>query len=208
MKEFNISTSGVVIIILIIILMPIGSSWITSAYYKRANERNVTAFTSKIKTYKTKYDQEVSSKQAIIVENKRYKFLNDSLRVITKNFKKPEVVTRIRTVFRVDTVRVGYERPIPIQFKRQFSVGDKYYKIAGLSTNTGLAFDTIRVYNQQDIVFGEKKRGVITADIVNDNPYIEVKNVQIYTYRPKKKLHEKWYIAGPIGFVAGLLFSK
>lgn len=172
------------------------------------NEQNLTALTADIVKYKTKYNQEVSSKQSFITENKKFKFLNDSLRSIIKNFKAPKAIIKIKEVLRIDTLHVPYDVPISISFERPFSIGDRWFRINGIASNTGLTLDNISTYNEQNIVFGEKKRDVYTVDITNSNPYLEVAGVQSYTYQRKKKWYEKWYITIPAGVVAGMAISK
>lgn len=195
--------------LIILVIIAGGFFWkFDSNRQKKLNEQNL-AVSDSLTIYKTMYNQEVASKQVYVTQTNKFKFLNDSLRtIIKKGFKEPETVIITKTVTRIDTLYKPYKVPINFQFKRNFVFADNHYRFSGISTNLGIRLDTVRIYNKQSIVFGEKKRGIIYADIVNSNPYIYTTDIKSYTYKPKKKWYEKWYITIPAGVAAGAIIAK
>jgi hypothetical protein len=175
------------------------------------SKRNVDALNSEMKTYKNKLGQTVSEKKALEISRQELKHLNDSLQIAIKRMK-PEVIVKWRTRTVYDTTYIQLDS-IPCKFSAPFSYEDEWLAYNGVVSNKGLRMDNITTYNKQSIVFGKERKNFFhpyytTARIVNDNPNIEVRDIQSYKIKQKKRIYDKWYFWLGIGLVGGRLIVK
>lgn len=203
---------NILIFILVGIIAFIAFNWFKDYSSMVDKELAIGALTSKVETYKTKYNQEVSSKQAVILERDNFKHLSDSQRVIINNFKDPEPVIIVETEFVIDTI---YEKMYldPISQWYKFNHIDPWYTLSGKTKDDQIIFNPPIIPNEQLMVGGWKSNGWFKKktyhfDVSNTNPYIQTTNMQTYVVKKQKSWHEKWYISGAIGIVGGLLITK
>lgn len=113
---------------------------------------------------------------------KKYKSIAAGVKTITET-----VIDSIEVPYRVD----GKEFTIP------FNKTDKFYSLAGRSTNNGLYLDNITIPNSQSIIIGEKKAGFFSSefrvDVINSNPYIKTTSLDSYVYKQRNKR----FVIGP-----------
>jgi hypothetical protein len=132
-----------------------------------------------VKYTKSKLGQEIASKSALEVSlkelKKGYWIKDDSLKDITRGFKKIQSATIIKTKYKVDTVTIVYDSPGKEYFKREWSKITPHFTISGVSTNAYTRIDSLTLLNTQRLVIGTKKgffNNQLTASITNSNPYI------------------------------------
>lgn len=171
------------------------------------------AMNDTIRNYKDKYGRVVSEKRSLEITNKDLKFQNDSLKTTIKNYK-PEVViiTETETVYK-DTMIVNYNEPIPFKFEREWHYKDLWLEVNGISNEKGVTITNLATYNKQSIVAGWKRDGFLkpryaSIRIVNENPHMQVVDMQSYIIRDRKKFYETNLFWGALGFVGGVLINK
>ena len=128
---------------------------------------------------KSKLGQEVASKRALEVTLKELQnsfwTKDDSLKDITRRFKKVKSTTIIKTVYQVDTVKILFEVPVDYKFSRSWSKSTSYYYITGLVTDKGITIDKLSLRNTQRLVIGSKKgffNNQLSVSVTNSNPYV------------------------------------
>jgi hypothetical protein len=176
------------------------------------NRQNIKAATDTIDRYKDKYDRIVSEKAAYELTAKEFKNINDSLKNVIKGYK-PSVIVRYKTKIEYrDTLTIKYDT-IRDDLSASFKFKDKWLSFSGETFLEGLKIDNISIYNEQNIVVGEKREGLfkegeLKIKIVNSNPNIEVLNMDGYIIKKKTPIFKKWYTWLGIGVVGGILLSK
>lgn len=175
---------------------------------------NIEVLTGDLASYKTKYDEVVASKKSVILTNNNLNFVNDSLKDVIDNFKKPEVIIKYKwkVKFKTDTLYIPLiASEYPGEFKFKYS--DMWAELSGTVNQTHVAFNNPKIINEQSIVSGYKKKNIFAkkqyyVDIKNSNPYIQSVEMNSFKVETKKSAHEKWWITVPVGIAAGFILAN
>ena len=169
--------SYVLVIILVILLVR------SCGEQSRVNG-NLEVLGSLVETYELKNGQLVTEKGVLEVSVKDLKneiyVKDDSLQLLIKKFKDPQVVYKIKTKIVLDTMEVIYKVPVPFEFERDLLLFDPYYTLTGKSNNLGVTITSLSIPNTQRIVTGVKKglfRTELSTSVTNSNPYIQTTDI-------------------------------
>ena len=145
-----------------------------------------------VRYYKNKLGQEIAVKIALQGDKEALGLLlsntESELKELTKKFKDVQAAGQIKTITKIDTIKIGYEVPVPFEFSRDWQKTDPFYSIAGTSTQDGITVKTLEIPNILSFVIG-KKKGEYLIEAVNSNPNIKTTGLDSYTLKvPKKRL--------------------
>lgn len=178
-----------------------------SLIWKREPVRELIPGETKVKWLNdsTKYYE-----QAIAIADgfKQIKRLQDSLeKAVSKNSNtKPVTIIRYTESFNRDSLYAAFTSPFKDSinkykdladsaFKKQtlmpYEYVDKWTYLKGRVTGGGVAVDSMSVKSKPHIMISETKAflkpGKLVLQVINENPNIDVSDIQSFTYQPKKK---------------------
>src|SRR5690606_15573511 len=160
---------------------------------------NVEFLNDSIRHYKNELGQEIASKTALNGRNDALEVLlskqidsTGQLKRLVKKFRKVDAAGNIITNTRIDTIKIGFEVPIPCEFHREWKKNDKWYSIEGVSDQNGITINSLSVTNTLSFAIGKKKKGWFASEYVieavNSNPNIKTVGIDSYTVKlPKKR---------------------
>jgi len=129
---------------------------------------------------KSKLGQEIAGKSALEVTLKELKqgywIKDDSLTDITRKFKKIQSATIIKTVVKIDSFKIPYKNPTNEYFNQSWSKETPLFAISGISTNSFMQINTLRLFNTQRLVIGTEKgffNNTLSVQVTNSNPHIK-----------------------------------
>ena len=165
---------------------------------------NAAALKEDISFTKSKLGQEIAGKSALEVTLKELKqgywIKDDSLTDITRRFKKIQSATIIKTVVKIDSFKIPYKNPGDEYFNQSWSKETPLFAISGISTNSFMQINTLRLFNTQRIVIGTEKgffNNTLSVKVTNSNPYITTKDILTQSVTiPNKRFG--------VGFFAGI----
>ena len=165
---------------------------------------NAAALKEDISFTKSKLGQEIAGKSALEVTLKELKesywIKDDSLRDITRRFKKVQSATIIETVVEIDSIEIPYQTPGKEYFKREWSKITPHFTITGVSTNAYTRIDSLTLLNTQRLVIGTEKgffNNTLSVQVTNSNPYIKTTDILTQSITiPNKRFG--------VGFFAGV----
>jgi hypothetical protein len=175
----------------------------------------LNSYQDTVKFYKSKNNELLAYNNTIEMSLDNLSLINRKLKEELENMKivKPKVVTKIVTKVEVKEIPVYYETPLPCDsFKKFFKYEDSpWLTIQGLSTEKGLTFNNISLYNDLTVAVGEKKRGFLRRNeyitsIKSNNPYFNIESIESYNFKPKEPFYDKWWFKASIfttGFILG-----
>ena len=170
--------------------------WQSKNQLKYTATNNIESLTDSISHYKNKEGVWVAEKKLFQGTEKDLrqviKSKDKSFQKLLKSFKKPVAAATIKTITKIDTVFIPYERKIDLPiFELPFNKVTKHYSISGISTNKGVGVLDIIIPNTQNIVIGKKKIGWFKneyrIEIENSNPLIKTTDLDGFSFRPKPK---------------------
>jgi len=133
---------------------------------------------------KSKLGQEIAGKSALEVTlkelKKGYWIKDDSLTDITRKFKKIQSATIIKTVVKIDSFKIPYKNPANEYFNQSWSKETPLFAISGISTNSFMQINTLRLFNTQRLVIGTEKgffNNTLSVQVTNSNPHITTKEL-------------------------------
>lgn len=182
-------------------------------------DRNIKAQNDTIKYYKNKFNNEVASKLAIELTLSEFKTTVKGqskeiqrLKEAVKRFKKPIATIQSKQEITFKPTQIEFVEPINCDFKRDINFFDKYYQLNAKVSNIGFNIDSLKLFNNQDIVIGYKKQGLfkkplLTAEITNTNPYIKQVEIKPIVIKYNEPIYKKWYITIPTGIIIGSLLK-
>lgn len=164
----------------------------SKAHYKEMYKNNELARQDTIKYYQTQNGRFAAERRAFIADKKELIASNDSLKDVIKNIK-PEVVTVVKIVTKIDTVKIPFEKPIPISFHRTWDHNTKWFSINGDVDQNGVTIADLSLPDKIDFVGGWKKQGwfkpdIPTVRVVNSNPHVQISNMEGYMFDQKVPL--------------------
>ena len=183
-------------------------------------ERNYEIEKEGIQSELLKNGQELNTVRSKLLTEKELKEqASDSLKLVLKKYKDVKATVKIKTITKRDTLYIPFDSIIPYVFSRTFKHETEFSKITGLSTNEGVRIDTNESYNEQNIVFGDKKEGWFKTEqsvsITNSNPNVKTTGIQSSVITERKK---RWVIGAGgvvdhrgnagVGFFAGYAFGR
>ena len=144
-----------------------------------------------VRYYKNKLGQEIATKTALHGDKEALELLlsntESELKELAKKFKDVQTAGQIRTITKIDTIKIGYEVPVPFEFDRLWSKNDRFYSISGHSTQDGITINSLEIPNTLSFVVG-KKKGNFIIEAVNSNPHIKTTGLDAYSFKlPKKR---------------------
>jgi len=153
---------------------------------------------------KSKLGQEIAGKSALEVTlkelKKGYWIKDDSLTDITRKFKKIQSATIIKTVVEIDSIKIPYKNPANEYFNQSWSKETPLFAISGISTNSFMQINTLRLFNTQRLVIGTEKgffNNTLSVKVTNSNPHIKTTELLTQSVTiPNKRFG--------VGFFAGI----
>jgi len=148
--------------------------------------------------YKGLNGAEVAQNKALMLENqqqiKDLLYKNDTLSELMKKYKDLKNVTIInnKTEIRNDSIVYDTTR-IPCDFKPfQVRRDSIHYMFAGTIAPDYFVIDSLKIHDEQSIVFGKRKMGFLkrpeyTAEVIHSNPLIRTNNIGTYSIKEKRK---------------------
>lgn len=155
-------------------------------------ERNYQIEKEGIQSELLKNGQELNTvRSKLLSKDELLNQLNDTITEITKKYKNVKAALSIKSTIKRDTLYIPYDSIINHVFSRTFKHETEFSKITGLSTNEGVRIDTNESYNEQNIVFGDKKEGWFKTEqsvsITNSNPNVKTTGIQSSVITERKK---------------------
>lgn len=183
----------------------------------KRHEQNYKAQQDSTVHFKNKFNETVASKLAVQLTVKELKVIkkeNKRLQEALKNFKKPIAVIQTKQVIKFDTIYIPFKNPIKCVFSEPIVYKDKWYSFNANASNEGfsmLSFDLVP--NEQDIVFGWKKKSLFSkselrVEITNSNELFNQEKIKPIIIHYERAWHEKPIYTVPIGVILGVLISK
>ena len=171
-----------------------------------------------VRYYKLKNGSVVASKAVLEYNDKQMKALvkssNKTVQQIAKKFNKLETVVKTVTEIKVDTIKIVYNKPIEVDFKRSGELSTKDYNFTYESDKNGLKIANFKLaQDTTTFVIGDKRKWFLgekikTIDINHSNPLIKDIFIDASLLNEKVKWYEsKWFYLG-VGIVAGTLIIK
>lgn len=190
-------------------------AWFSLFYLKSCRdmvgiEKNLMSVQDTVKTYRSKNGDLVSYNNAIKTELDDLKLYNIDLKNELKDMKikKPEFVTKVVYVTRIDSVSYVFRDTLPCDdFVENVVIDSSFYYIDMTITKDSLTVNDIIIPNEQIVTMGVKKNGLFKRNeyvfaIKNTNPNIVVEKIDSYAIKDKMKIIEHPLIHEAIG--AGL----
>lgn len=165
--------------------------------YKRDNAMEYLK--DSVRYYKNELGQEIAIKTALHGDKEALELLlsntESELKELTKKFKDIQSAGQVKTITKIDTIRIGYEMPVPFKFSRDWQKNDPFYSIAGTSTQDGITINSLEIPNTLSFVVG-KKKGNFIIEAVNSNPHIKTTGLDAYSFKLPKKRFGVFVFAG------------
>ena len=143
-----------------------------------------------VRYYQNKLGQEIAVKTALNGDKEALELLlsntESELRELAKKFKDVQAAGQIKTITKIDTIKIGYEVPVPFEFSRDWQKKDPFYSISWHSTQEGITINSLEIPNTLSFVIG-KKKGEYLIEAVNSNPNIKTTGLDSYTLKVPKK---------------------
>jgi hypothetical protein len=207
MNKIHQISTGILLIVIILLFVErcgnaktvnelqyqIGDKEILINYYRDANNRIVET---------NKLTQLRGAKQVAGLE----KELKDL------KIKKPVIVVKYKSGFRVDTLRYAFTDTLPCDdFIEPFVLDSGYIKFNGFVTNKRLTIYDLEVPNDLILVVGEHakpwykfQRDTVSVMVQNSNKHIKGTQLKSYSFTPKQPFYNKaWFKFAVFG--AGLI---
>ena len=156
--------------------------------------------------YQNELGQEIAEKAALRGDKNTLEILlskqidsTQQLSKLVEKFRNVDAAGNITTITKIDTIRIPYEVPIDQEFSRNWSKNDKYYSIAGASTEKGTYVNSLAIPNTLSFAIGKKKTGFFKSEYrieaVNSNPHVKTIGLDSYVLKvPKKRLGLSLYV--------------
>ena len=162
------------------------------------NSARTTSLIKDISEYKTQATHykglngvEVAQNKALMLENQeQIKSLlnkNDTLSELMKEYSKLKNVTIIQNSTQITNDSIAYDTiRIPCDFKPfQVFRDSVHYQFAGTIAPDYFKIDSLKIPDEQSIVFGERKMGFLkgreyTAEVIHSNPLVKTTNIGQY----------------------------
>lgn len=170
---------------------------LTNQLEKQASN-SVDFLNDSIRHYKNELWQEIAVKTALNGEKNALETLlskqidsTGQLKRLISKFRKVDAAGNIRTNTRIDTIRIGFEVPIPCEFHREWEKIDPFYSISGISNQNGITINSLTVPNTLSFAIGKRKKGWFNSEYViesvNSNPNIKTVGLDSYSIKVPKK---------------------
>jgi len=180
---------------------------------------NAAVLREDISFTKSKLGQEIAGKSALEVTlkdlKKGYWIKDDSLTDITRKFKKIQSATIIKTVVKIDSFKIPYKNPTNEYFNQSWSKETPLFAISGISTNSFMQINTLRLFNTQRLVIGTQKgffNNTLSVMVTNSNPHITTTELLTQSFTiPNKRFGVGFFagidVTGEPTFGAGVSYS-
>ena len=159
---------------------------------------NVDFLNDSLTHYKNELGQEIASKTALQGEKGALEVLlskqidsTGQLKRLVKKFRNVDAAGNVTTITKIDTIKIGYEVPIPCEFHRDWEKKTRWYEIAGQSDQNGITINSLTVPNTLSFAIGKRKKGWFNSEYVieavNSNPNVKTIGLDSYTLKVPKK---------------------
>jgi len=160
--------------------------------------KDIAEYKTEVKTYKGLNGVEVAQNKALLLENseqiKAILSRNDTLAQLMDKYKNLKNVTIIKNITQITNDSIVYDSiRIPCDFKPfQVKRDSIYYQFYGTIAPTYFKIDSLRIPDEQSIVFGLRRMGFLkkkeyTAEVVHSNPLVHTTNIGSYAIQEKSK---------------------
>lgn len=204
-NKYTIMKQIIYYIVIIILLIALILQCRNNSHKQKQADNTHQYKNDSISYYRNIYNAEIASKTALKGNIKDLQDSTKQLNRLIKGYKKVIAAGNVQTVVKIDTIRIGFDVPVPCEFERSWSKFDKYYSINGQSNQNGIIIENIEIPNLLSFAIGDKKTGFFKTqykvEATNSNPYIKITGLDAYTLDvPKKRFG--------ISLVAGYGMSK
>jgi len=195
--------------------------WAVYSCEARQRERalanvNLEAARDSVVHFKNRLGIETASRKALLLDygqmENLYLKADAQNRAMAKEFAKVQSVVKVKTVTRIDTVRITFRDSIPCDFERSGRVAEKWFGLKYKVNPHGIILDSLTVPVTATIMTGTKRKWIfgkqtLTTDITIDNPYVKVQGLESAQLAIPDPWYKKWYVWLAAGFAGGLLLK-
>ena len=175
--------------------------------------KEIANYKTKAEYYEGLNGAEIAKNNALMLHNtEQIKSLlnkNDTLSELMKKYKEIQNVTIINNSTEIRNDSIAYDTlRIPCDFEPfQVRRDSLYYTFAGTIAPEYFKIDSLKIPDEQSIVFGKRKMGFLkrreyTAEVVHSNPLIKTTNIGSYGVKEKRKK-----VVVSLGATYGMNFS-
>ncbi|HYD91364.1 MAG TPA: ATP-dependent Clp protease proteolytic subunit, partial [Flavobacterium sp.] len=138
---------------------------------------------------------------------------DEELAALAKEFNSLNTVVKYKTITTVDTIVINYPDTLPCSFEIKGSKINDWYSFNYKSNQYGVEIDSLKTITETTLITGFKRKwflgkDVLTTDITNSNPHIEVTQLKAAEVIVTQPWYKKWYIWFSAGLVGGFLITK
>ncbi len=165
---------------------------------QREASNNVDFLNDSIRYYKNSLGQEIAVKTALNGEKNALEVLlskqidsTGQLKRLVSKFRNVDAAGNITTITKIDTIKIGFEVPIPCEFHREWEKASEFYSISGESDQNGITINSLSVPNTLSFAIGKRKKGWFNSEYVieavNSNPNITTIGLDSYSLKVPQK---------------------
>ena len=184
---------------------------------KKLADSNALALADSIKFYNNSLGTKTATIKALQLEKEQLEKLvlkkDYDLATLVKEFNTVNTVTKYKTITQVDTIIIKYPDTLPCVFERSGFKTDKWYSFNYRSDQNGIEIDSFKTETETTVITGLKRKwflgeDILTADITNSNPHIEVLQLNAAQVIVQQPWYKKWYIWFAAGLTGGFFIAK
>lgn len=144
--------------------------------------------------YRSKLGQEVAKREALEVSHKEIVdqlwVKDDSLKDLTRAYKKLEQATTIVQEVRVESLFIPFEIPVETPFFRTWDSISPYFQIHGYATQNGVGVDSLKLKDKIRMVTGVEKsffKHTVSTSASHSNPLFKTTEIETQSVVIRKK---------------------
>lgn len=195
MKNFIKRNYPYLIAIVLLITLAFFSESKYRSFKNLKNNQRVLLLDS-IKTLKLANGEYAKNVQNLIVSNRELKnqkyILDDSLNNIVKKYSKVSSATIIKTVTKIDTIKIFLKEDSDKKGIKYFTKKDPNYSFSGFINEQNLTLTDLKIPTTLRVVIGKEKinffKRELTSSITSSNPLLDIENIttQVTSSRIKR----------------------
>ena len=177
-------------------------------------ENNYKAANSKMISYESALGTQTAvQKVQELTINELRQTMSDTVAKLTKKFSKINSITEVKTITKIDTVKVSFKEPVPCAFVREGSEAQRWYSFKYKVTDKGFEIDSLKIPNQLIVATGLQRKWflgktTLTTEVTNTNQNIKTTDLKTFQTTVSKKWYENVFIWLGAGAIGGYLIAK
>lgn len=183
----------------------------------KVQKQNVEALEGELKISRLKNGTLVTSASTLQYEKEQLeKYIekqDKSYQLLADKFSKVKGSVKTITETVIDSIPVPYEVIVSEPFFRMGNVVTKEYSFGYTVDNSKFVLKDFTVPDSLSIITGTKRKWFLgkethTADVINTNKYVKIKNVEHIEFKQPKKFYETTAFKLGVGFLGGYLIRS